>query len=161
MTGLLEDLQIDTRDCTSHFTESGPLQCKEVMELLSMRRRHLSRVWNYTQRWILRWIHQDKTFLSWDTTNNGTFSKCGLPLSIILSHSFSSMYISLYKLLDPWFSNVIFHNFLIYYLYLKAHSKNELLFLHGSGSSKFRIIGCEFILRNKLNNDICIISPPI
>ena len=33
---------------------------------------------------------------------SGTFSKCGLlTLSIILSHSFSSMYISLYKLLDP------------------------------------------------------------
>ena len=72
----IEDLQTDTRDCASHFTESGPLQCKEG--------------WNY---WVCMedtcpeyevthrdefWggIHQDKTFLAWDTTNNGTFSKC-------------------------------------------------------------------------------------
>ena len=43
-------------------------------------------------------IHQDKTFLLPIMEH---FSKCGLPLSIIFSHSFSSMYISLYKLLDP------------------------------------------------------------
>ena len=46
------------------------------------------------------WIHQDKTCLSWDTTNNGTFSKCKIQILSTLSVC-SMMYISLYKLLDP------------------------------------------------------------
>ena len=158
----IEDLQTDTRDGASHFTEHH--QWYEVMKLLRIRRDTAS-IPSLSQLWATARI--PSLLYSWDTTNNwtklfhGTISKCLFSIYPVLLNFFSMMYISLYKLLDPWFSNVIFHNFLIYYLYLKAHSKNELLFLHGSGSSKFRIIGCEFILRNKLNNDICIISPPI
>ena len=109
------------------------------------------------------WIHQDKTFLAWDqeilgsqedTTNSGTFSKCGLlTLSIILSHSFSSMYIVLcisYQILDSAMS--IFHNFLlltiqIVKMTLKFDMAKDLI---------IQDYGCEFVLRNKVNN--CIYS---
>ena len=110
------------------------------------------------------WIHQDKTFLAWDqeilgsqedTTNSGTFSKCGLHiLSIILSHSFSSMYIVLcisYQILDSAMS--IFHNFLlltiqIVKMTLKFDMAKDLI---------IQDYGCIFVLRNKVNNCICSI----
>ena len=93
-------------------------------------RRHSSRAWKVlTEMNFEVGFIKTKLPIMGHYKKSGTFSKCGLlTLSIILSHSFSSMYISLYKLLDPWSSNVNIHNFLIY---LKAHSKNELLFLHG------------------------------
>ena len=88
-----------------------------------------------------------------DSTNNRTFSKCGLPLSIILSHSLSSMCIVLcisYQILDSAMS--IFHNFLlltiqIVKMTLKFDMAKDLI---------IQDYGCIFVLRNKVNN--CIYS---
>ena len=56
----IEDLQTDTRDGASHFTESGPLQCNVIRRdgTTEYEATHRDEFWG--------WIHQDKTFLAWD-----------------------------------------------------------------------------------------------